>query len=137
MSDSPSIYPFLQYADAPAAIAWLEAAFGFRTVMSHPDGKGGIAHAELQLGQGMVMLGSRQTEGPFTLIPPKQAGCTTQGVYVVVQEIDALYDRARAAGAEIVMEIRDTDYGSRDFAARDPEGHLWSFGTYAPAFPGD
>ncbi len=132
---SPSIFPFLQYADAPAAIAWLEKAFGFRAVMAHPDGKGGIAHAELQLGQGMVMLGSCQTEGPFALLPPKQAGCTTQGVYLVVPEIDALFARARAAGAEIVMEIRNTDYGSRDFAARDPEGHLWSFGTYAPSFP--
>jgi uncharacterized glyoxalase superfamily protein PhnB len=69
MSNPPSIYPFLQYADAPAAIAWLETAFGFRTVMSHPDGKGGIAHAELQLGQGMVMLGSRQTEGPIRPAP--------------------------------------------------------------------
>jgi uncharacterized glyoxalase superfamily protein PhnB len=131
---SPSIYPFLQYADAPAAIAWLEKAFGFRTVMSHPDGKGGIAHAELQFGQGMVMLGSCQAEGPFALQPPKLAGCTTQGVYLAVQEIDVLFERAKAAGAEIVMQIRDTDYGSRDFAARDPEGHLWSFGTYLPAF---
>ncbi len=137
MPASPSIYPFLQYADAPAAIAWLEAAFGFRTVMSHTDGKGGIVHAELRLGRGMVMLGSCQTEGPFALIPPKQAGHTTQGIYVVVKEIDALYDRARAAGAEIVMEIRDTEYGSRDFAARDPEGHLWSFGTYMPDLPAD
>jgi uncharacterized glyoxalase superfamily protein PhnB len=56
---------------------------------------------------------------------------------VVVPEIDALYERARAAGAEIVMAIRDTEYGSRDFAARDPEGHLWSFGTYAPELPAD
>lgn len=135
MPNPPSIYPFLQYADAPAAIAWLEKAFGFRTAMAHPDGKGGIAHAELRLGHGMVMLGSCQTDGPFALVPPKRAGSTTQGVYVVVQEIDALFERARTAGAEIVMPIRDTDYGSRDFAARDPEGHLWSFGTYAPAFP--
>ncbi len=135
MSQVPSIYPFLQYDDAPAAIAWLEKTFGFRTVMSHPDGKGGIAHAELQFGMGMVMLGSCQAEGPFVLIPPKRAGCTSQGVYLVAQDIDSLYRRVQAAGAEIVMEIRDTEYGSRDFSARDPEGHLWSFGTYAPSVP--
>ncbi|WP_341897174.1 VOC family protein [Ferrovibrio terrae] len=134
---TPSIYPFLQYRDAPAALAWLEQAFGFKTVMSHADGKGGIAHAELQLGQGMVMLGSRQPDGPFALSTPQEAGCTTQGVYIVVKDIDALFARAKAAGARIVMEIRDTDYGSRDFSARDPEGHLWSFGTYAPAFTAD
>jgi uncharacterized glyoxalase superfamily protein PhnB len=132
MSKPPSIYPFLQYDDAPAAIAWLQTAFGFRTVMSHPDGKGGVAHAELQLGQGMVMLGSRQPDGPFALRAPEQAGGNTHGIYVVVTEIDALFERAKAAGAEVVWGIRDTEYGSRDFSARDLEGHLWSFGTYAP-----
>lgn len=137
MSQRPSIYPFLQYDDAPAAIAWLEKTFGFRTVMSHPDGKGGVAHAELQLGHGMVMVGSRQTDGPFALRAPRQAGGTTQGVYVVVTEVDALFARAKSAGAEIVWGIRDTEYGSRDFAARDPEGHLWSFGTYAPELKPD
>lgn len=132
---TPSIYPFLQYRDAPAAMAWLENTFGFKTVMYHPDGKGGIAHAELQFGTGMVMLGSTQPEGPFALRTPQEAGCTTQGIYLVAKDVDALYQRARTAGAEIVMDIRTTDYGSRDFAARDPEGHLWSFGTYAPSFP--
>lgn len=132
---TPSIFPFLQYRDAPAAVTWLEQALGFKTVMSHPDGKGGIAHAELRLGHGMVMLGSQQEDGPFALRTPKQAGCTTQGVYIVIEDADALFARARAAGAEIVMELRNTDYGSRDFAVRDPEGHLWSFGTYRPELP--
>jgi uncharacterized glyoxalase superfamily protein PhnB len=127
-----SIYPFLQYQDAPAAMAWLEKAFGFRVAMSHPDDKGGVAHAELQLGSGMVMLGSRQTDGPFALTTPQQTGCTTQGIYLAVEDIDGLYARAEAAGAAVVMPIRNTDYGSRDFAVRDPEGHLWSFGTYRP-----
>lgn len=137
MSQRPSIYPFLQYDDAPAAIAWLEKTFGFRTVMSHPDGKGGVAHAELQLGHGMAMVGSRQPDGPFALRAPRQAGGTTHGVYVVVTEVDALFARAKSAGAEIVWGIRDTEYGSRDFSARDPEGHLWSFGTYAPELKPD
>lgn len=134
MTDKPTLYPYMQYRDAPAAMKWLEKAFGFRTVMSHPDGHGGIAHAELSFGNGMVMLGSRKDNGlPMTM--PKDAGGNTQGVYVVVKDPDAVYAKAQAAGAEIVMTIRDTDYGSRDFSARDPEGHLWSFGTYMPEFP--
>ena len=136
MTARPTLYPYMQYRDAPAAIGWLAQAFGFRTVVSHPDGKGGIAHAELSFGNGMIMLGSLKDNGlPMTM--PKDAGGNTQGVYVVVQDTDAVYAKAQAAGAEIVMTIRDTDYGSRDFSARDPEGHLWSFGTYMPEFPKD
>lgn len=131
----PTIYPYMQYRDAPAAIAWLEKAFGFRTVMSHPDGDG-IAHAELSFGNGMIMLGSVKDNG-LPMRSPQEAGGNTQGVYVVVKDADAVYAKAQAAGAEIVMTIRDTDYGSRDFSARDPEGHLWSFGTYMPEFPKD
>jgi uncharacterized glyoxalase superfamily protein PhnB len=134
MSTRPTLYPYMQYRDAPAAIAWLEKAFGFRTVATHPDGNGGIAHAELGYGNGMIMLGTRRDNGlPMTM--PGEAGGNTQGVYVVVKDADAVYARAQAAGAEVVMSIRDTDYGSRDFSVRDPEGHLWSFGTYMPDFP--
>lgn len=137
MTQSPDIYPCMQYRDAKAAMAWLEQAFGFRQVAVHPDEAGNIMHAELRLGAGMVMIGSSKSDGPFALTPPREAGCTTQSVYVVVAEIDALFSRAAAAGAEIVWGIRDTDYGSRDFSARDPEGHLWSFGTYRPDWPAD
>lgn len=130
----PSLYPVLQYRDAPAAIAWLEKAFGFRTAVSYPNETGGIAHAELRFGNGMVMLGSRQEDGPFALRPPAEAKVTTQSVYVATDGIDDLYARAQAAGAEVVMTIRNTDYDSRDFSVRDPEGHLWSFGSYRPDF---
>ena len=132
----PTLYPYLQYRDAPAAIQWLEKAFGFRTVVSHPDGQGGIGHAELSFGNGMVMLGAARDNG-LPMVSPQAAGGNTQGIYVAVKDADAAYARAQAAGAEIVMAIRDTDYGSRDFSARDPEGHLWSFGTYMPEFPAD
>jgi uncharacterized glyoxalase superfamily protein PhnB len=135
MTDTrPSIYPVLQYRDAPAAMAWLEKAFGFRTVACHksPDGK--IVHAEMRFGNGMVMLGSLQDEGTFAFRTPREAGVTTQSSYIAADDIDALYERARAAGAEVTMTIRDTDYGSRDFSVRDPEGHLWSFGSYRPDF---
>lgn len=129
----PTIYPYMQYKDVATAIAWLEKAFGFRKVVAHPDGAGGIAHAELSFGNGMVMLGP--INGSLPMRQPHEAGGSTQGIYVVVKDAGAVYARAQSAGAEIVMTIRDTDYGSRDFSARDPEGHLWSFGTYMPEFP--
>lgn len=135
MTDTrPSFYPVLQYRDAPAAMAWLEKAFGFRTIACHKNPDGSIAHAEMRFGNGMVMLGSVQDEGPFAFRTPREAGVITQSSYVAADDVDALYDRARAAGAEVVMGIRDTDYGSRDFSVRDPEGHLWSFGSYRPDF---
>ena len=130
MSRAPSIFPVLQYRDAPAAIAWLEKAFGCRILSDHRDDTGAVMHAELALGHGVIMLGNCKEDGPFALKTPREAGFSTQSVYVVVPEIDALFDRVNAAGAEIVWGIRDTDYGSRDFTARDPEGNLWSFGTY-------
>jgi len=128
MSDRPTIFPTLTYRDAPAAIAWLEEAFGFVPAMVHPGPDGTIAHAEMSHGAGRVMLGSATPAGWGSLAPPPGSGAS----YVVVEDPDAHHDRARAAGAEIVMELTDQDYGSRDYAARDPEGNLWSFGTYRP-----
>lgn len=137
MPSPPTIYPVLQYRDAPAAMAWLERAFGCRILSDHRDEAGAVVHAELMLGNGIIMTGSCKDDGPFMLKTPRETGFSTQSIYVVVQQVDALFERAKAAGAEIVWGIRDTDYGSRDFSVRDPEGHLWSFGTYAPAFPAD
>ncbi|TMB01350.1 MAG: glyoxalase, partial [Deltaproteobacteria bacterium] len=64
-------------------------------------------------------------------VPPRR-GPVTQSPYVIVADADAHYARAKAAGAEIVMDIKDEDYGGRGYSARDPEGHLWNFGTYDP-----
>lgn len=91
-----------------------------------------VVHAEMTFGGGMVMLG---TAGPndFRLRTPKELGGASQGVYVIVDGIDAHYERAAAAGAEVVRPLADTDYGSREFVIRDPEGNLWSVGTYRPA----
>jgi uncharacterized glyoxalase superfamily protein PhnB len=133
----PDIYPVLQYRDAPAAMAWLERAFGCRILSDHRDDSGAVVHAELRLGNGIIMTGSCKDDGPFMLKTPRETGFSTQSIYVVVQQVDALFERAKAAGAEIVWGIRDTDYGSRDFSVRDPEGHLWSFGTYAPELKPD
>jgi uncharacterized glyoxalase superfamily protein PhnB len=125
METTPTIYPLLRYRDTRAAIAFLTSAFDFseHEVTEHD---GVIVHAELSYGAGMVMLGTLGTgDGLWDLAPT--------GVYVAVDDPDAHHARAVAAAAEIVMDLTDTDYGSRTYAARDPEGNVWSFGTYRPA----
>jgi uncharacterized glyoxalase superfamily protein PhnB len=128
-SEAPTLYPSMRYRDAPAAIEFLKNAFGFaeREVYANEDGT--IAHAELTFGPSILMLGSSR-DGEDDLYG-KRVGAGW--LYVAIEDPDAHYERAKAAGAEIVTELHDTDYGSRDYAARDPEGNLWSFGTYRPA----
>jgi uncharacterized glyoxalase superfamily protein PhnB len=118
------VIPTFKYDDAPAAIDFLERAFGFERKNVF-EGDGLVHHAELTHGRGMVMLGSVGAGDP-------QFETKRSSVYVVVPDADAAYERAKAAGAEITRELQDTDYGSREFAARDPEGNVWSFGTYDP-----
>ena len=122
------VYPSLRYADAKAAIAWLERAFGFELVSSHEGPGGTVAHAEMRWGDSMIMLGDETDEGI-----ERSGSHVGQGwLYVTVDDADAHYARAVEAGAEITMELQDLDYGSRDYAAKDPEGNRWSFGTYDP-----
>ena len=119
------IIPTLRYRDAKAAIDFLERAFGLERKEVYENDDGTVAHAELTHGRGMVMLGSAGTGDP-------QFETHHSSTYVVVGDPDALHDRARAAGARITRELQDTDYGSREFTAQDPEGNVWSFGTYDP-----
>ena len=123
---NPNIFPALKYRNAPAAIEWLGRAFDLRSRMQMAGPEGAIAHAELQLGPGCVMLGSMGK-------PDEQNPWSTEpGVYVYVQDVAVHYARALAAGATIVRELHDTSYGAREYSARDLEGKLWSFGTYHP-----
>jgi len=124
----PNIFPVIRYKDGPAAIDWLGRAFGFTKQLVVPEEDGRIAHAELALGPGAIMLGSERK----TLDPKNPWDGATSGVYVYVREIDAHYARAKAAGAEIVRDLADTGYGAREYSVRDLEGNLWSFGTYMP-----
>jgi uncharacterized glyoxalase superfamily protein PhnB len=124
----------VRYRNAPAAIDWLCKAFGFSKHLVVPGDNNTIAHAQLTFGNGMIMLGS-VNEGEFGRLmkqPDQIGGCVTQSAYVVTMDPDAHYARAKAAGAEILMEIRDNDYGGRGYSCRDLEGHLWSFGSYDP-----
>ena len=133
---STTFIPLLRYRDAPAAIEWLCQVFGFEKHMVVPNDDGTIAHAQLRFGNGMIMPGSvlkNETAFGSLLKQPDEVGAAqTQSTYVVVTDADAAYARAKAGGAMIVMEIRDEDYGGRDFSCFDIEGHLWSFGTYDP-----
>lgn len=128
------IFPALRYQDAPGAIEWLCQAFGFERlfVVDSPDGT--VSHAELRLGRGVVMIGSTKSRGVTSLgvSSPTILGGSSASIYVRVDDPDLHCGRAMAAGAEIVIPLKDMDYGSREYTARDPEGHLWSFGSYAP-----
>lgn len=127
----PNIFPALRYRDAPAAIAWLGATCGFEERLVVPGPAGTIGHAELGLGPGTVMLGTAGDDEPVAE-SPRDPGAATVGLYVYVDDADAHHARAVAGGAEVVRALEDTDYGSREYTLRDPEGHLWSFGTYLP-----
>jgi uncharacterized glyoxalase superfamily protein PhnB len=128
-----NIVPALQYQDAHAAIDFLCTAFGFEKKAVYEGEGGTVAHAELTLGNGMIMLGSvKDTEYGKLLVRPRAAGGVTMSVYVIVGDVDAHFARAKAAGAEITREPVTQDYGGRDYTCKDPEGHVWSFGTYDP-----
>jgi len=126
-----NVIPSLRYRRAPEMIDWLCRAFGFEARLTVPDGSGGIAHAQLVFGAGMIMLGSvRDDGGPWR--QPDEAGGETQAPYIVVEDPDAHCARAKEAGAEILTAVADQDYGGRLYSCRDPEGHLWHFGSYDP-----
>lgn len=125
--------PTMRYDDAPRMIGWLCEAFGFERHFVVPGDDGTIAHAQLSHGRGMVMCGSARDDEWGAFVKTSRAlGGNSGSVYVVVQDVDAHCARAQAAGADILYGPRDTDYGSREYAARDPEGQIWNFGTYDP-----
>ena len=128
-----TVIPALQYQDAPAAIDFLCKAFGFEKKAVYEGEGGSIAHAELTLGNGMVMLGSaKETDYGKLLVRPRQVGGVTMSTYCIVADPDAHFARAKAAGAEITREPVTQDYGGRDYTCKDPEGNVWTFGTYDP-----
>jgi uncharacterized glyoxalase superfamily protein PhnB len=129
-----TVIPTLRYRDAAAAVEWLCQAFGFEKHLVVPGEAGTIAHAELVFGNGMVMVGTARADAFDQLQqPPSQVDAVvTQSPYILVADVDQHYERAIAAGARIVMDIKDQDYGGRDYSCRDPEGHVWNFGTYDP-----
>jgi uncharacterized glyoxalase superfamily protein PhnB len=130
-----TVIPCLRYRDCPRMIDWLCDTLGFARHAVYEDGKGGVAHGQLTLGPGMIMVGSvRDGDDPFGRLQatPAALGGTTQSPYLVVPDADSVYRRVKAAGGEIVIDIKDESHGGRGFSFRDPEGHLWNVGTYDP-----
>ena len=125
----------LSYRDADRAVEWLARAFGFEKHAVYSGADGMVVHAELSFGNGMIMLGP-YAKGEFgkryLTMPDAAGGRGTQSIYVIVDDADAHNARAVAAGAEIIMALKDEDYGGRGYSARDPEGQLWNFGSYDP-----
>jgi uncharacterized glyoxalase superfamily protein PhnB len=119
------VIPTFHYDDAQAAIEFLEKAFGFERQAVYEGKERPVEHAELSGHGGWIMLGSSRPDSPYDT--------GRHSVYVVVDgDVDEHCERARTAGAEIVREPEDQDYGGRDYTARDPEGNVWSFGSYEP-----
>jgi uncharacterized glyoxalase superfamily protein PhnB len=123
----------LRYSDADAALALLVNVFGFAEHNVFRDDAGKVAHAELTFGNGMVMIGP-DADTPFGkfMARPKDVGGVTMTLYAIVTDPDAHHAKAMAAGLEIIMPLRDESYGGREYSVRDPEGHIWTFGTYDP-----
>jgi uncharacterized glyoxalase superfamily protein PhnB len=129
-----TIFPALRYRDARAAIAWLERAFDAKPHAVYDADDGTVAHAEVLVGDNILMLGNSRDDA-YSVRSPQDTNGVTAGIYVVLADaaaIDALHERAKAAGATITSAPADTDYGSHDFSAKDCEGHPWTFGTYHP-----
>ncbi len=131
---TPALMPVLSFRDGLRTIEWLCAAFGFEQAMVVAGEDGFVHHCELALGRQLVMGGSAggdSTEWKRIAHPPGRAM-----FYVALDGgLEAHFERARAAGAEIVIAIEQKEYGGADYSARDPEGNLWTFGTYVPELP--
>jgi uncharacterized glyoxalase superfamily protein PhnB len=127
----PNIIPAVRYQDPGAALDWLKKTFGFEEKAVYRGEDGTIGHAEIRLGVGMIMLGPSQEDGWLGGDRPDPLASTIS-IYVVVDDPAAHCEQAKAHGATIVRGLENMDYGSLEYSARDPEGNLWSFGTYDP-----
>lgn len=128
-----TIIPAMRYRDANRALDFLTTVFGFVAGQVFRDDQGKVQHAELSFGNGMIMIGP-DADTPFGkfMRMPADAGGVTTSLYAIVADPDAHHARVTAAGFEIVMPLRDEAYGGREYSVRDPEGHVWTFGTYDP-----
>ena len=122
----PRISAYLLYEDVAGALDWLAKAFGFRERLRLPGAQGKIVHAEMELADGVIMIGNPGAD----FCSPKRLGHVTQHLYVYVDDVDEHYEHARQAGAIILAEPEDQFYGDRRYGAEDPEGHHWYFAQH-------
>lgn len=127
------LMPVMRYRDCNKAVDFLTRVFGFAEGNAYRDEKGNVMHAELWFGNGGIMIGP-VADTPFGKVmrQPDQAGGVTASFFCVVNDPDAHHARTQQAGFEIFMPLRDESYGSREYSVKDPEGHVWTFGTYEP-----
>ena len=127
-----AVTPGLQYRDAPAAIDWLVAVLGFRVLERHDEPNGAVAHARLRWHSGQVFVSTRRdNDGPWSSAGPAAIALNTADA----AEVDERFARASEAGADLLSPLEDTPFGSHQFNVRDPEGNLWTLGTYLPDIP--
>ncbi len=124
----------LRYENAKAAIDWLVKAFGYKEHLVVPGKGNKIEHAQLTFGNGMIMLSSPRDTlyGKFVKSPAEMGGFITQSPYIIVEDIDSHYLNAKNCGAEMIVDLKEEDYGGKTYTCKDPEGHIWTFGSYDP-----
>ncbi len=128
--EAPRIFPAMRFNNAAAMIDWMVDVLGFTVHAKYMDGDK-VMHAELAFGSSMIMLGDTKPDAFGKMVgTPGNAG--GRALYVAVDDPDQLYERVSAAGAKILQGLTERDYGSREFICADPEGNVWSFGTYWP-----
>jgi len=129
--NAPTITPSVQYRDARAGMGWLAEILDFRVAAVYDEPDGGVAHAQLVWRTGIIFVSSYREEGPFANTGPSMIALTAPDA----ETVDRYYERATAAGTDIVYPLSDEPYGSHEFSLRDPEGNLWTVGTYQPEIP--
>lgn len=122
----PRVVPHIFYDDVAAAIDWLVEAFGFKTRIRMEDDQGLVVHGELEVAESLVMLGLAQ-EHDHWVSPREHSGTVSQRLFIYVDDVDAHFEKAKAAGARIHSEPKDQWHGERVYEAIDPEGHRWKF----------
>jgi uncharacterized glyoxalase superfamily protein PhnB len=130
-----AVIPAMRYRDALKMIDWLERAFGFQKNAVYMGDGNTVAHAQMTFGNGMIMLGSvdNGSKSAINMAQPDEIGNReTQSAYLVVSDCESIYATAKAAGAEMIFDLTEMDYGGKSFTCRDPEGHIWSIGEYDP-----
>jgi uncharacterized glyoxalase superfamily protein PhnB len=130
-----TVIPGLRYRNAIAMIEWLCRAFGFEKQALYAGPDGVVMHSQLTFGNGMIMVGSVNNGTPESILvkqPDEIGGAETQTPYLVVSDIDAIYASAKSAGAKMVIDLEEKNYGGKAFSCIDPEGHVWHVGTFDP-----
>lgn len=131
---APNLMPLMRYRDLAEAMTWLEQAFDFEKQIAVSDSDGAVIYGQMSYRGGLIMMGAvRDTDLDKLMRQPDEVGgIGTQSCYLVIDDADTHYARAQDAGAEIVLELKSDGLGRRGYSCRDPEGHIWNFGTYSP-----